>query len=173
MAGKISEDEDIVTLAGGELIPIVSGGVNKTTTPAEIKTYLESIATSAVTLVWGADTTAPSLGNGTLVGRAAKLGPFIWVSFRLAAGSTTTFGSGPFYLQLPSPFDASAVAYCVGSLIGFDAGTAFRCGNCSVASGQNKIRFSSEGGANNWGAAVPQTWAVNDYLMGSILIPVA
>jgi hypothetical protein len=39
MAGKISEDADIGTLEGGELIPVVSSGVNKITTPAEIAAY--------------------------------------------------------------------------------------------------------------------------------------
>jgi hypothetical protein len=36
MTGKISEDTDAGALAGGELIPVVSGGANKTTTPEKI-----------------------------------------------------------------------------------------------------------------------------------------
>lgn len=265
MTGKISEDTDVVTLVGGELIPVVSSGTNKITTPLEIKTYVKTDlvkadvglgsvdntadaakavltatklatartidgqsfdgsanvtviapgthaatskttpvdadelalvdsaasnvlkklawsdlkttlglgASSAVTLTWGADTTPPAIGNGTLAARAVQFGPFIWVGFRLSVGSTTSFGTGPIYFQLPSPLNTNAVAYCAGPLMGLDSGTAFRSGACFMNSGENKIRFASEGGANSWGATIPQTWATGDYLTGSLMIPIA
>lgn len=44
MTGRISEDADAGALGGTELIPIVSGGVNKTSTPNRIATYLASFA---------------------------------------------------------------------------------------------------------------------------------
>lgn len=43
MTGQISLDPDVGTLVGSELIPVVSSGVNKRTTPAEISTYLATI----------------------------------------------------------------------------------------------------------------------------------
>lgn len=37
---KISQLEAVEGLAGDELIPVVQGGANATTTPAQIKTYI-------------------------------------------------------------------------------------------------------------------------------------
>lgn len=58
MAGKISEDADIVTLAGGELIPVVSVGANKITTPAQIKTYVKTGMVKADVGLGSVDNTA-------------------------------------------------------------------------------------------------------------------
>jgi hypothetical protein len=44
MTGKISEDPDVGSLAGSEQMPIVVGGANKRTTPAEIAAYVASLA---------------------------------------------------------------------------------------------------------------------------------
>lgn len=44
MTGKISEDADAGSVGGSEQIPIVAGGLNKRTTPAEIAGYLASLA---------------------------------------------------------------------------------------------------------------------------------
>lgn len=42
MTGQISLDSDVGALAGTEMIPVVSGGVNKRTSPTSISTFLAS-----------------------------------------------------------------------------------------------------------------------------------
>ena len=49
--------------------------------------------------------TAPTLGNGTLVGRYILMDDWVWMQIILAAGSTTNGGSGTYQFALP--FEAS------------------------------------------------------------------
>ena len=55
----------------------------------------------AYTPTWTADTTNPSIGNGTLVGRYTQIGKTCTVCISFSAGSTTTFGSGNWSFGLP------------------------------------------------------------------------
>lgn len=56
---------------------------------------------TAFTPVWSCATTAPVLGNGTLVGAYAQAGKLTHFRFLLTAGSTTTFGTGQWRMTLP------------------------------------------------------------------------
>lgn len=80
MAGKISEDADAGALGGGELIPVVDSGVNKTTIPARVGT-LHS--------------------NGTVVG-CSGTGETDLMSFTLPASMLGTLING---LQFEAWFD--------------------------------------------------------------------
>lgn len=55
------------------------------------------------TPTWSAQSTAPSLGNGSLIGRYMKIGRTVYVFIRLTVGSTTTFGTGSWSFSLPFP----------------------------------------------------------------------
>lgn len=82
---------------------------------------------------WTSSGTAPSLGNGTLIGSYNIIGQTVVGAARLIMGSTTTFGTGnyfistPFTLFFPSfvngmAYDSSAgQLYIVGGQ--FDTGT--------------------------------------------------
>ncbi|WP_275558478.1 hypothetical protein [Streptomyces sp. 5-6(2022)] len=54
------------------------------------------------TPTWTADTTNPSLGNGSLVGRYWRYGTNVVGSINLTVGSSTTLGSGNYFWQLPT-----------------------------------------------------------------------
>lgn len=56
---------------------------------------------TAWTPVWGSAGTAPTLGNGTLNGRYIRLGNLIIAQAQLAAGTTTTFGTGTYTFTIP------------------------------------------------------------------------
>ena len=58
-------------------------------------------AWQSYTVSWTADTTNPSIGNGTLVGRYTQIGKTCVLVIALTAGSTTTFGSGNWSFSLP------------------------------------------------------------------------
>lgn len=56
---------------------------------------------TAYTPAWTAATTNPVLGNGTLVGAYMQAGKFTSFWVLLTMGSTTTFGSGAYFLTTP------------------------------------------------------------------------
>lgn len=64
-------------------------------------------AWTSYTPTWTADTTNPSLGNGTLEGRYAKIGGGYAFAIRLQFGSTTTAGSGNYHFALPAQASGS------------------------------------------------------------------
>lgn len=70
----------------------------------EIRDQFNSIfgAWTAYTPTWTAATTAPVLGNGTLVGRYLKVGRTVQMTAQLTIGSSSTFGSGNLSLGLPA-----------------------------------------------------------------------
>ena len=58
-------------------------------------------AWATFTPTWTASGTAPSLGNGTLIGRYQRIGRTIKFHINLAPGSTTTFGTGTYSFAMP------------------------------------------------------------------------
>lgn len=71
-------------------------------------------AWTTYTPTWQANTTNPVLGNGTLVGRYQRVGRTILLHINLIPGSTTTFGSGGYFFNLPFT-SANVGASYVGS----------------------------------------------------------
>lgn len=63
--------------------------------------WTSGAAWTSYAAVWGAATTNPVLGNGTLVSRYKQFGKTVHVNITLTAGSTTTFGSGAYTFTLP------------------------------------------------------------------------
>lgn len=72
----------------------VTGNINSATN-------LNMGAWNTWTPTWQANTTNPSLGNGTLIGRYVRIGRTIIFHINLTPGSTTTFGSGPYFFATP------------------------------------------------------------------------
>ena len=75
----------------------------------EIRDQWNSIlgAWTAYTPTWTASTSAPSLGNGTVVGQYMKIGRTCHVVIMLTIGSTSTPGAGNWRLSLP--FQAATI----------------------------------------------------------------
>lgn len=128
--------------------------------------------TSAYTPVFGAVTTPPALGNGTLTGRFYRFEKYIFFQIVFTAGSTTTFGTGAFTFSLPTALGAANNYGYVGTAL--DAGTAhfpnlYGAGN--LASLADKFILLSPNGTpvdlNN-----PFVFTTNDQIrvMGSYLI---
>ena len=53
------------------------------------------------TPTWTSAGTAPALGNGTLTGRYCQINKLVVVQIALTLGSTSTIGTGQYYLSLP------------------------------------------------------------------------
>lgn len=82
-----------------------------------------SAAWQTYTPAWTAATTAPALGNGTITGRYTQIGKTVYVAVMLAAGTTTTFGSGVYKFSLPVAPNQSVVYYGAGIAASGSSGT--------------------------------------------------
>jgi hypothetical protein len=72
---------------------------------------------STYTPVWTASGTAPNIGNGTASGRWLQIGKLVVATAGLVFGSTTTFGTGSYYLSLPVTSAALPLAGGLSGLI--------------------------------------------------------
>ena len=110
-------DADLVRMSGSSVI--ISGntytsGMTATTvtSPTVSATTLSTItfnlsgsqiesAWSSYTPVWTASGTNPVIGNGTIEGWYKVIGKTCFVRGNIAMGSTTTFGTGEWYVSMP------------------------------------------------------------------------
>jgi hypothetical protein len=77
------------------------------------------------TPTWGiVSGTAPTLGNGSLTGKYARIGDFVYFTINLIMGSTTTFGSGGYTFSLPFAMTDSTNGIG-GNAAALDAGVAW------------------------------------------------
>ncbi len=116
---------------------------------------------------WTTASSAPAVGNGTLVAYYQTEGPTCRVSIELTAGSSTTFGTGEWFFTLPKPcVQGVAVA---GSAWLLDASTQYVSGACRVQAGSSTITPATDAGAVV--ATLPFTWATGDKLTMTIQYP--
>jgi hypothetical protein len=109
----------------------------------------------------------PAIGNGSISGRYTAIGRTVVVSIRMVAGSTTTFGTGPWTWSLPVAGRSSPQMSVGGSISLFDnsAGSAW-VGIPWINESESAVRTltpTGGGGAGtNTNFGTPMTWAVND-----------
>jgi hypothetical protein len=122
-------------------------------------------AWTAYTPVWTAASSNPAINNGTIEGYYKVIGKTCFVRGNIAMGSTTTFGSGEWYVSMP--FTASHADAILMSATLLDNGTAWynatmlgaRAGFNSRAS----IQYQTVGGtAGDVNATAPFTWTTSD-----------
>lgn len=114
------------------------------------------------TPTWGAATTPPVLGNGSLVGRYAKVGTVVHVAITLTAGSTTTFGTGRWTFALPAA--VAAPGGVLTALAVDDSGTSRYAGAAWLTPGTGVFAIAPGAGGNGWANTSPFTWATADSL---------
>ena len=125
---------------------------------------------TSYTPVWTATVTNPVIGNGVIEGGYRRIGGRIDFWIKLAAGSTTTFGSGSYILSLPvSALDSQWNGnYSVGLL---DNGVAWytnRYGQGASAGFIDKFVVQDASG-NQWTNTSPFTFGNTDaiFIQGS------
>lgn len=74
---------------------------------------------------WGATGVAPALGNGTIVGRVARVGKTTFFQVTILAGSTTTFGTGFFLIGVPDTANLGTSAKFLGEILDSSAGQVY------------------------------------------------
>jgi len=130
------------------------------------------INSKTIVPTWKGDSGDPAIGNGSIVAEAQRVGNMIWASIKVTMGSTTTFGSGDWYFELPAPYNLNAQANAVGPAYLLDSGTTYKTATAKVASGAKKIYLVPEGNVSLVDSASPFAWANGDVLELNIQIPV-
>jgi hypothetical protein len=112
---------------------------------------------------WTAAGVAPNTGNGTLSGKYIRLGQLVVGQFRLAAGSSTTFGTGIWQFSLPvTAAAATTLARGGGYLIDSSLGNLYTAVVYNVSTTAVNVLFTGTGNNFNTTSALPFTWATGD-----------
>jgi hypothetical protein len=115
--------------------------------------------------VWTAASSNPVINNGTIEGYYKLIGKTCFVRGNIVMGTTTTFGSGEWYVSMPfTAVNADAILMTSNLL---DNGTAWYNATLNGArAGFNTkapIQYQTTGGtANTINATQPFTWASTD-----------
>jgi hypothetical protein len=122
-------------------------------------------AWTSYTPVWTAASVNPVIGNGTIEGWYKVIGKTCFVRGNIAMGSTTTFGSGEWYVSMP--FTASHADAILMSANLLDNGSAWYNALLNGARAgfnyKTAIQYQAVGGtANDVNATQPFTWANTD-----------
>jgi len=114
---------------------------------------------------WTAASTNPVIGNGTLEGWYKVIGKTCFVRGNIAMGTTTTFGTGEWYISMPFTASHADAILMTANLL--DNGSAWYNATMNGArAGFNNrapMQFqTSSGTANDVNATNPFTWASTD-----------
>ena len=145
----------------GSLLGSVTGSFTGSLNGATI----DNTAWVSYTPVWTANSSNPSIGNGTIEGYYKVIGKTCFVRGNVAMGSTTTFGSGEWYISMP--FTASNADAILMTAQLLDNGSAWYNATVNGArAGFNykvPIQYQAVGGtANDINATQPFTWTTSD-----------
>lgn len=119
---------------------------------------------TAYTPTWASSGTAPSIGNGTIVGRYLRLNDLVFASIVLTTGSTTSIGTGTYRLTLPVNYlDSSPSNTIQGTTALHDQGGSkwygWRAGLTNSGDSVNAVNFDEDGAALVfWSDTAPGTW---------------
>jgi hypothetical protein len=119
---------------------------------------------TAYTPSWTASTTNPVINNGTIVGRYRRVtgADLVTVEVRITMGSTTTYGSGTYWVSVPVTPSATATLNAVGAAYNFDSGVLDRAAVC-VFEDNTKVKLvSATGGV--FTPTVPGTFSNGDQI---------
>jgi hypothetical protein len=116
---------------------------------------------------WTSTGVAPSIGNGALIGdyRRPANSDKVRVRFQLTIGSTTSIGSGTYFIgNLPFAPSAATISKSVGSLYMLDNGTLDKIGGFKFEDLTKITLIATSGGVVS--STNPHTWATGDILRG-------
>jgi hypothetical protein len=110
------------------------------------------------TPTWSTAGTAPTLGNGALLGKYGRIGKFVWFWMSFQSGSSTNFGTGRFEFLLPVA--AAGVAFH-GAGIMIDKLAQIYTGVAILAGGPQTefaLTFTGDTGIGGCSGTTPFTW---------------
>jgi hypothetical protein len=152
------------------------GYLNRSSENEDILDQIDELTTALVNLedpgwtsyvaTWTAASVNPAIGNGTISGRYRRStdSDLIIYEGKILMGSTTTFGTGQWFVSLPVAPSSDAVIFTTCAVFILDTGTTTRTGVARFNS-STQLTFETTGGFTS---ASPQVWANGDYFTWSI-----
>lgn len=127
---------------------------------------------TSFTPAWTAVTTDPAIGNGSSAGMYKRLGKMLFFQMSITMGSTTTYGSGAWRLNIPGGYTAVSGPMQCGPAQALDDTTRRYPGTWYCESGSGIInRIAFHDAALGASSLSPHTWATGDVLIvGGFLI---
>jgi hypothetical protein len=116
-------------------------------------------AWTSYTPSWGAATTDPTLGNGTISGRYQKIGRTVTFQINMTTGTTSTYGSGSYNWTLPVVSGNGQTATVYGRF-GHDSAIYAVAGQ--INANDDRCRFFGSTGTGAISPGVPVTWDASD-----------
>jgi hypothetical protein len=146
-------------------VATASYALNAATASSVNGATINNTAWTSYTPVWTAASVNPVIGNGTITGQYKVIGKTCFVRGNVAMGSTTTFGTGEWYISMPFTASHADAILMTANLL--DNGTAWYNATVNGArAGFNykaAIQYQAVGGtANDINATQPFTWANSD-----------
>lgn len=117
-------------------------------------------AWSNYTPSWTAASVNPAIGNGTITGRYIQIGKIVHFYAKLIMGSTSTYGTGQWYVSLPVQAAATTTFGPMASRI-FDNGVANRSATAFIFTGELKVAIVQN---STDVTSTSQTWGAADEL---------
>jgi hypothetical protein len=127
-------------------------------------------AWESFTVGWKAATTNPAIGNGTIAGKYTRFQKLVICQITIIPGSTTTFGSGQYLIDLPITAKATLSQYSNTGFGYLIDSSAARCEIATTAvynssTTQIGMKYGPNTGAfGDVSSTVPFTWAVGDQI---------
>lgn len=147
---------------------IINGGTITDASNNSNVALLTDIAFQAYTPAWTAASVNPALGNGALVGYYSKRGKLVTASFRLTIGSTTTQGTGAWYVTLPVA-PSGSIQQAGQAVIAIAGGNTYAATIQTLGDGTARCVIAAGPGASTTvGAGVPVAWTASSELRASI-----
>lgn len=129
---------------------------------------------SSHTPTWTAASVSPAIGNGTIAGAYTQNGKTVTYWFYVAMGTTTTYGTGEWYIDLPvTAANSTSYGLAPGTVWSYDSSAGTRNASFCWLQDTSKIQFASHGATTNWDTSNPWTWAQGDTFIGCFVYEAA
>lgn len=131
------------------------------------------------TPTWTSSGSAPSIGNGTLSGAYIVVGKTCFFRIKFVGGSTTTWGTGSYFINLPVAGHSGIAANDGFTLNGYAEDLSTVAYTVLGTRMDNTSRFyviiyaPQTTSASNWAQTQPFTWGTGDYWSGTGFYQVA
>lgn len=121
------------------------------------------------TPTWTSSGTAPAIGNGTFTGYFSMSGKKVYLRFKFVGGSTTTWGTGTYYITLPVTGYTGIAANDSFALSGYMEDSAVKGYSVDGARMLDTSKFTptvtdtASTSVGGWSYNGPFTWGTGDY----------